>query len=197
MAKSLLIVVAAPSGAGKSTLCDRVLANRDDIVYSVSCTTRPPRGHEVDGVDYHFLTEAAFEEKVAAGEFLEHATVHGNRYGTLKESVRLAMDSGKSVMMDIDVQGADQVRATLAELPRDDPMVEGFVDIFIMPPSVEELRRRLQGRGEDSPEVIETRLKNAAAEMACAERYKYQIINDDLERAYGEISRIIESEAGA
>jgi len=195
MGKSLLIIVSAPSGAGKSTLCDRILELRGDIVYSVSCTTRRPRGNEVDGVDYHFLTPQQFEAKVRQGEFLEHATVHGNRYGTLKESVRSAMNAGKSVMMDIDVQGAEQVRSALAELPPDDAMVQGFVDIFIMPPSMEELRRRLVGRGEDEPEVIEKRLQNAGREMAAAGSYRYKIINDDLDTALAEFADIIDKES--
>lgn len=192
--KPLLIVISAPSGAGKSTLCDRLLAAHDDIAYSVSCTTRAPRGGEVDGVDYHFLTPEAFEQKVQAGAFLEHAQVHGNRYGTLKQTVRETLQRGGSLLMDIDVQGARQVRAALATLPSTDLMVQGFVDIFVHPPSLEELRRRLEGRGEDAAEVIERRLANAATELADANRYRYQLVNDDLERAQGELAAIIRKE---
>jgi len=192
--KPLLIVISAPSGAGKSTLCDRLLSEHDGIVYSVSCTTRPPRGGEVDGVHYYFLTPEVFEQKVRAGAFLEHAHVHGNRYGTLKQTVREAMAGGRSLLMDIDVQGARQVRAALATLPTTDLMVRGFVDIFVKPPSLEELRRRLEGRGEDAAEVIERRLGNAAAELADAGLYRYQIVNDDLERAQCELAGIIAKE---
>lgn len=192
--KPLLIVISAPSGAGKSTLCDRLLAAHDDIAYSVSCTTRAPRGGEVDGVDYHFLTPEAFEQKVQAGAFLEHAQVHGNRYGTLKQTVRETLQRGGSLLMDIDVQGARQVRAALATLPSTDLMVQGFVDIFVHPPSLEELRRRLEGRGEDAAEVIEQRLANAATELADANRYRYQLVNDDLERAQRELAAIIRKE---
>ncbi len=194
MQRPLLIVVSAPSGAGKSTLCDRLLAESPDVVYSVSCTTRPPRGEEQDGVAYYFLTPEVFEQRVREGAFLEHATVHDNRYGTLKETVRSAMAAGKSVMMDIDVQGAAQVREALAGLPDDDAMVQGFVDVFIEPPSLEVLRQRLEGRGEDAPEVIERRLNNAAQEMACADAYRHRVINDDLDTALDELRGILDRE---
>jgi len=195
MKHPLLIVVSAPSGAGKSTLCDRVLAEDSDIIYSVSCTTRAPRGAEVDGIDYYYLTPEVFDDRVEAGDFLEYATVHGNSYGTLMETVRSAMDAGKSVMMDIDVQGACQVRDALKVLAADDAMVVGFVDIFIEPPSMEELRARLEGRGEDEAHVIEQRLKNAAQEMACADAYKYNVVNDDLDDAFVAMIKIINDEA--
>jgi guanylate kinase len=192
--KPLLIVISAPSGAGKSTLCDWLLAAHPGIAYSVSCTTRAPRGGEVDGVHYHFLTPDAFERRVQAGAFLEHAKVHGNRYGTLMLTVRQAMQQGKSLLMDIDVQGARQVRAALASLPPTDLMVNGFVDIFVHPPSLEELRRRLEGRGEDAAAVIEQRLANAATELADAGLYRYQLVNDDLGRAQRELAAIIRKE---
>jgi len=160
----------------------------------VSCTTRPPRGEEQDGVAYYFLTPEVFEQRVREGAFLEHATVHDNRYGTLKETVRSAMAAGKSVMMDIDVQGAAQVREALAGLPDDDAMVQGFVDVFIEPPSLEVLRQRLEGRGEDAPEVIERRLNNAAQEMACADAYRHRVINDDLDTALDELRGILDRE---
>jgi guanylate kinase len=195
MKKPLLIIVSAPSGAGKSTLCDQLLAEAPDIVYSVSCTTRPPRGEEVDGVAYCFLSAETFEQRVGDGEFLEHATVHDNCYGTLKETVRSAMAAGKSVMMDIDVQGARQVRQALAALAADDAMVKGFVDIFIKPPSMAVLRERLEGRGEDAAEVIERRLENAAQEMARADEYRYSVVNDELAVALAEIRDILNREA--
>ena len=194
MKHPLLIVVSAPSGAGKSTLCDRLLAESPDIVYSVSCTTRAPRGEEQVGSAYFFLSPEDFEQRVGEGAFLEHATVHDNRYGTLKETVRSAMSSGKSVMMDIDVQGAQQVRDALATLPADDAMVRGFVDVFIQPPSMDILRQRLEGRGEDAIEVIERRLANAAQEMSCADVYKYCVINDDLDTAVAEFRGILDRE---
>jgi len=140
--RPLLIVISAPSGAGKSTLCNRLLDRCEDIVYSVSCTTRAPRGGEVDGKNYFFMTPAAFEEKVRAGAFLEHALVHANHYGTLKEKVRTTMQQGQSILMDIDVQGARQVRDALASLPPNDLMSCGFLDIFIQPPTLEVLRAR-------------------------------------------------------
>ncbi len=195
--KPLLIVISAPSGAGKSTLCEKLLAENKSIRYSISCTTRAPRGKEQDGVAYHFLSPDQFEAYVSEGAFLEHATVHGNRYGTLKESVRSAMASGCSVLMDIDVQGAGQVRKALLHMPVDDVMVLGFVDIFIEPPSLGELRKRLEGRGEDRPDVIEERLKNAAEEMRAAPDYKYRVVNDDLNTALHEVREILKQEAVA
>ncbi len=190
--KPLLILVSAPSGAGKSTLCDRLLQDYPELVYSVSCTTREPRGEEEDGVDYHFLSQKRFDELVAQDAFLEHATVHGNSYGTLIQPIRDAFAHNLSVLLDIDVAGAAQVRARLASLPADDPIRGGFTDIFILPPSLEELRRRLVTRGEDSPETIERRMKNATGEMARADEYRFKIVNDDLEIAYKELKAAIE-----
>ena len=143
---------------------------------------------------YYFLTPELFEERVRAGAFLEHAIVHGNRYGTLKETIRSAMLSGKSVMLDIDVQGAQQVRETLSELPADDAMVLGFVDVFIRPPSMAVLEERLVGRGEDALQVIEQRLANAEREMACMDEYRYCIVNDDLNVAVKELRDILDKE---
>ena len=140
--RPLLIVVSAPSGGGKSTLCDRLLASRHDMVYSVSCTTRPPRGREVDGLHYRFLSESEFERRVAAGDFLEHAVVHGARYGTLRHTVEEALRTGRSVLMDIDVQGAAQIRSALAARSVDDPLRSALVDIFIAPPSLEDTERK-------------------------------------------------------
>ncbi len=195
--RALLIVVSAPSGAGKSTLCNRLLAEHDDIVYSVSCTTRAPRGQEEDGVAYHFLSEEEFRRRVAAGEFLEHAVVHDNLYGTLRETVETSMAAGKSVLMDIDVEGAGQVRERVRELEPDSPPRAGFVDIFIEPPSMEVLRERLAGRNEDAAEVIERRLRNAAAEMARRHEYRHHVVNDELETAYAELKRVVDDAWGA
>jgi guanylate kinase len=194
--KPLLIVVSAPSGAGKTTLCDRLLLDYPEITYSVSCTTREPRGEEEDGIDYFFLTPAEFARRAAAGDFLEHAQVHGFHYGTLKAPVYEAFAEGQSVLMDIDVAGAAQVREHVARLPPDDPMRQGFVDIFVMPPSLEALESRLYGRGEDSEAVIATRLRNAAQEMACAGEFRYRVVNDELAIAYKELCGIVETVSG-
>jgi len=128
--RPLLIVVSAPSGGGKSTLCRRMLAERKDVAYSISCTTREPRGNEVNGREYHFLSEVEFDRRVKNGEFLEHALVHGHKYGTLRKPVDDALASGKSILMDIDVEGARQIREYVARLPDSDALKNAFVDIF-------------------------------------------------------------------
>lgn len=189
--RPLLVVVTAPSGAGKSTLCRMLLNEFPDFAYSVSCTTRAPRGDEVDGAAYHFLSSSEFEERIRRGEFLEHALVHGHRYGTLRKTVQDAMAAGRSVLMDIDVCGAAQVRNLVTALPPDDPMRAGFVDIFINAPSVDVLRARLVRRGEDAPETIERRLANALGEIARAGDFRHRLINDDLQSAYREFRRVI------
>jgi guanylate kinase len=189
--KPLLLVLSAPSGGGKSTFCDRLLEDFPNLVYSVSCTTREPRGSEVDGEDYFFMTREGFLERVAKGEFLEHAVVHGNLYGTLAATVRDALAEGQSVLLDIDVAGAGQVRKTVAARTPDDPLRAGFLDIFLRPPSMGELRHRLVRRGEDAPEAIALRLKNAEEELRAAPLYRHVIVNDDLERAYAEMRDIL------
>jgi guanylate kinase len=190
--RPLLIVVSAPSGAGKTTLCDRLLAEHPSMVYSISCTTRAPRGDEVDGRDYHFLSASEFERRVAAGEFIEHARVHGNWYGTLRQTVLESLSAGKDVLMDIDVQGAALIRAVAqgsAGL-----LKTGYVDVFIAPPSLEALRLRLTVRNEDTPEVIERRIKNAVVEMARWREYQYMVINDELDEAYVELRAVVRAE---
>lgn len=167
-------MVSAPSGAGKSTLLNSIRPNAD-FIYSVSCTTRPPRPGEVDGEDYHFLSEAEFARRVAAGEFIEHAAVHGYEYGTMRETVVRQLERGIDVMIDIDVQGAGQIRAQRG------PIAASLADVFIMPPSLEELRRRLLKRGTESPEQIELRLANAANEMEAWRDYRYTIISGSME----------------
>lgn len=194
--KPLLIVMSAPSGAGKSTLCDLLLQEFPEITYSVSCTTREPRGMEEDGIDYFFLSREAFQERVAAGQLLEHAVVHGNFYGTPADPVREAIAEGQSVLMDIDVAGAAQVREYLAALPETDPLKSGFVDIFIEPPSMEELRNRLVGRGEDAPETIEVRLRNAQGELDRANEFTYRVVNDELDLAYRKLRDILLVKSG-
>lgn len=187
----LLIVMSAPSGTGKTTLCDMLLQEFPEITYSISCTTRAPRGQEEDGVDYFFLTKDEFERRVQAGLLLEHAVVHGNCYGTPADPIREAFAEGQSILLDIDVVGADLVRQYIAALPETDPLRKGFTDIFIEPPSIEELRARLEGRAEDAPETIELRLKNAQGEIDRAGEFTYRVVNDELDLAYRRLRDII------
>lgn len=193
-ARPLLLLISAPSGGGKTTLCERLIAEFDTFTYSVSCTTRAPREGEGDGTDYFFITEPEFERRVRAGEFLEHALVHGHRYGTPKRVVAEALRNGRDVLMDIDVQGAQQIRAQIAACPTDDPMRCGFVDVFIAPPSIEVLRKRLQGRGKDDAAVIERRLKMAENELPHWPEYQYLIINDRLDASYDALRAIVLAE---
>jgi guanylate kinase len=194
--RPLMLVVSAPSGAGKSTLCDRLAEEFPSVIYSVSCTTRSPRGEEKDGAHYYFLSKKQFKERIKNSEFLEHAKVHGNLYGTLEDTVVYAMDSGNHVLLDIDVQGARQIRKSLGRLDPRHPIRNGFIDIFISPPSLDELEQRLRGRGTDDDKVILKRLDNARTEVESAGEYTYQIINDDLEQAYLELKSIIMAQAG-
>jgi len=193
--RPLLVVISAPSGAGKSTLCDRLLAERNDIVYSISCTTRKPRGDEVDGKDYYFLTDGKFDDEVKAGRFMEHAVVHGYKYGTSRKMVDEAIRAGKTVIMDIDVQGAGQIRKFVKTLPSGDSLKDGYVDVFVAPPTMKALRERLEKRAENTVEEIERRMKNAEVEMQGKSAYKYLIVNDDLDRAYNELKKILKNEA--
>ena len=194
--KPLFIVISAPSGCGKSTLIDMLLQEYPDIVYSISCTTRDPRGEEEDGLDYHFLGKERFEELIAGNAFIEYASVHGNYYGTLKSPIEEVLAEGNSMIMDIDVQGAAKVRDYVRSLPNTDPMKIGYVDIFIDPPSMEELRARLEGRGTDSPEVIEKRLANAEGEIQRAGEYMFRVTNDDLAIAYKRLCDLIDALSG-
>ena len=194
--KPLFIVISAPSGCGKTTLIDMLLQEYSDIVYSISCTTRAPRGEEEDGVDYHFKTVERFEELIAEDAFIEHARVHGNYYGTLREPIESALREGSSAILDIDVQGAAKVREYVRALPDTDPMKAGYVDIFILPPSMEELRSRLVGRGTDSPEAVEKRLENAEGEIARAGEYMFRVTNDDLGMAYRRLCDLIDALSG-
>ena len=190
----LIIVISAPSGAGKSTLCDRLIEQTPGMTYSISCTTRAPRGEEENHVQYHFLSKAEFAERLERGEFLEYATVHGNSYGTLKSTVQETLAKGLDLILDIDVQGAEQIRRACATFSENDPVRKGFVDLFITPPSMEELRRRLSGRGTDAAEVIEKRLSHAEAEMAKRGEYRHTIVNDQLEEALAEMMRVLDQE---
>ncbi len=186
----VLMIVSAPSGAGKTTLCDRLLAEFPSLAYSVSCTTRAPRAGEVDGEDYHFLSEAEFRRRLDAGDFLEHATVHGNLYGTPRSLVERSLNAGRDVLMDIDVQGAAQIRAVARRAPPEDPVRRGYADVFIAPPSLDVLRRRLEGRGTDAPDVIERRLRKAEAEMARSDEYMHVVVNDVLDEAYARLRAV-------
>lgn len=187
----LFLVLSAPSGAGKSTLIRLLTKEFPDFVYSVSCTTRAPRGQEVDGVAYHFLTDEAFDRRVAAGEFLEHAVVHGHQYGTLRAAVEGPMGEGHSVLLDIDVAGAAQVREFLAKEPAESALRRGYLDVFIDIPSLEVLRARLVKRGEDAPDVIEKRIRNAEGERARKGEYAAVVVNDVLETAYAELRALV------
>lgn len=184
----ILFVVSAPSGAGKSTLLN-ALRQTPDFVYSVSCTTRSPRPGEIDGEDYHFVTIEEFQKRLAAGDFLEHAQVHDNYYGTLREAVIEQLRAGVDVMLDIDVQGARQVRTDANE-----EIQASVADVFIMPPSLEELRRRLTKRGTETPDQIETRLRNAATEMEVWRDYRYTIISGSVEEDLQKFRAIMRAE---
>ena len=173
-----------------------LLQEYHDLVYSISCTTREPRGEEEDGLDYHFKTRARFEELVREDAFIEYAEVHGNYYGTLKAPIEEVLAEGNSMILDIDVQGAAKVRAYVRTLADTDPLKVGYVDIFVNPPSMEELRARLVGRGTDSPESIERRLANAQGEMARAGEYMFQVTNDDLAQAFKRLCDLIDALSG-
>lgn len=184
----ILFVLSAPSGAGKSTLCNGLRADAD-FVYSVSCTTRPPRPGEIDGKDYHFLTHADFEQRITAGEFLEHAQVHGNRYGTLCHTVLQSLRAGIDVLIDIDVQGAAMIRSSNHPEIR-----EALADVFLMPPSLGELRRRLAKRGTESPEQMALRLRNAEEEMREWRHYRYTVVTGSVEEDLANFRAIMRAE---
>ncbi len=176
----LCLVISAPSGAGKSTLVERLRVEFPHFAYSISCTTRAPRGEEKDGKDYHFLTREEFLSRREAGYFAEWAEVHGNLYGTPKAPVQEHLASGRDVLFDIDVQGALQVKSVFPQ----------GLFVFIQPPSRQELERRLRGRGTDSDEAIARRLGNALGELRQAEKFDYLIVNDDLDTAADELRAI-------
>jgi len=184
----ILFVISAPSGAGKTTLVE-ALRQTPEFVYSVSCTTRPPRTGEIEGEDYRFLSEADFLARVNAGEFLEHAQVHGHRYGTLREPIITNLKKGVDILIDIDTQGAAALRNC------DDGFIrQAIVDVFIMPPNLDELRRRLAKRGTETPQQIETRLVQAAREMKLWRDYRYTIISQSIEEDLQKFRHIIGAE---
>jgi guanylate kinase len=182
--KSLLIVISGPSGVGKSTVSDEVLRRSKRLVRSVSLTTREPRAGDVDGKNYFFVSPAEFAARRDSGSLLEWAEVHGNLYGTEAEQVDRALAGGKSVLLEIDVQGGMKVKGARPEA----------VLVFLLPPSEEVLEERLRGRGTDGEEVIRRRLGNARREMEAAGDYDYRVINDDLGKCVDEVLEIIESE---
>jgi guanylate kinase len=179
-----VFVITGPSGVGKGTLIERLLDRIPELELSVSATTREPRPGEVDGRDYHFMTPAEFESRVKAGDFLEHATYSGNRYGTLRQEVEGRLEEGRSVVLEIEVQGARQVRDAMPEA----------VQIFIAPPSPEVLRERLEGRGTDSAEAIEERLRTAETELAAREEFPHVVVNGDLQKAASELEGLARDE---
>jgi guanylate kinase len=182
--RGALFVISAPSGSGKTTLVSKLLASFPDLRFSVSYTTRAPRGAEREGVDYHFVTRAEFQEKIGRGEFLEWAEVHGNLYGTSKPETDLVRARGDDILLDVDVQGAEQVRRREPEA----------VTMFVMPPSFGVLEERLRGRKQDSPDVIEGRLAGACKEIDRYRDYHYVLVNDDIEETAELLKAIVLAE---
>jgi guanylate kinase len=185
----ILFVVSAPSGAGKTTLVERI-RKTPNLFYSVSSTTRAPRTGEIEGEDYQFLSDADFRERVNHGHFLEHAQVHGDRYGTLREPVVTSLKSGKDVLIDIDTQGAATIRNCGDPLIRD-----ALADVFIMPPDLEELRKRLLKRGTETTQQIDSRLATAAREMEHWRDYRYTIISGSVEEDLRRFRQIMDAES--
>ncbi len=179
------VILAAPSGTGKTTIARRLLEQRPDVGFSVTCTTRAPRPAERHGVDYFFLSGEAFEAKVARGEFAEHAMVHGKRYGTLRSEIDRLMADGRNPIMTIDVQGAVQ-------------FVSAFPDavlVFLLPPSAVELLSRLSGRGSEDRATLTTRVDSALTELATIDSFEYVVVNDELDHAVAQVLSIIDAEA--
>lgn len=185
--RGILFVISAPSGAGKSTLLNSMRPGAD-FVYSVSCTTRTPRAGEIEGEDYYFYSHERFRAGIAAGEFLEYAEVHGNFYGTCRDVVLRNLEAGVDVLVDIDVQGARSIRASGEAIQR------SLADIFIMPPSVDELRHRLIKRGTETAEQIEVRIANAVTEMEAWREYRYTLISGSMEEDLQKFRAIMRAE---
>lgn len=187
----VLLLLSAPSGGGKTTVSRELLARVPGLTRVITCTTRPPRPGEQDGVDYHFLTSEAFERQVAAGEFLEHAVVYGHRYGTRRAEALALLDRGRDVLLNVDVQGADNLRALTARDPR---LRAALVTVFLTPPSIEILAERLRRRAQDPPEVIERRLAEARREIATWPRFDYLVLSETVEADVRRVQAILEVE---
>ena len=185
-----LIVISGPSGVGKSTLVKRAMAVLPELRFSVSCTTRSPREGEVDGVAYHFLSDSEFTAKLDAGEFLEHANVFKHRYGTLKSEVLNRIKRGEDVLLDIDVQGAKQIRAAA----ENDPEIRAAAQfIIIAPPSLDTIRERLTARNSETPEQLDIRVNGALAELKNFRIYDFMVVNDDLDTAADELIAVLKA----
>ena len=182
--KGNLIILSGPSGVGKGTILSALMNNYDDIHYSVSATTRAPRRGEEDGEDYYFMSEDKFEDLIEEEEFLEWAKVHKNYYGTPKKYVEKNLDKGEDVILEIDIQGAQQIKEKFSE----------GIFIFLLPPSLDELKSRIYHRGTETEEAIQTRLKNAEKEMDKVENYDYAVVNDEIEEAIHKLEAIIIAE---
>jgi guanylate kinase len=178
------LILSAPSGVGKTTIARELLARRDDLGYSVSCTTRAPRPGEVDGRDYWFISREAFLARRSRNEFAESADVHGHLYGTLRSEVDRVLGAGRHVVMDIDVQGALQFKAAF----------KNAVMVFVLPPDAEALLRRLRQRRTESPDQLAARLRSAVEELRAVDEYEYVVINDQVEHAVAQVSAIIDAE---
>ncbi|MEO7085251.1 MAG: guanylate kinase [Gemmatimonadaceae bacterium] len=178
------IILSAPSGGGKTTIAREILKYRSDVGYSISCTTREPRPRETNGTDYYFMSRDEFLKRRAAGEFAESAEVHGNLYGTLKSEIARILNSGRHIVMDIDVQGARQIRAAFP----------GAVTVFVMPPSGDVLLERLKNRKSESPKQLANRLHSALDELRAIDEYEYVVVNDALPRAVRRVSAILDAE---
>ena len=182
----LLIILSSPSGAGKSTLARRLMAWDADLGFSVSATTRPPRKGEVEGRDYHFRSREEFARMVEAGAMLEHAEVFGNLYGTPRAPVEAAMQAGRDTLFDVDWQGGQQIRNS--------PLGGSAVSVFVLPPDMAELRRRLEARGSDAAAVIDARMEKSRGEISHWAEYDYVLVNDDLDRTEARLQAIVTAE---
>ena len=179
------VVLSAPSGAGKTTIAKALVEGSEDVVFSVSATTRPPRDHEVDGVDYRFLSEPKFRAMIEADEFVEWAQVHGHLYGTSRKALQEALDDGRFLILDIDVQGAMQMRQRVPDV----------VLVFVIPPSADALVERLTERGTEGESTVARRIENARSELEQASQFDYIVVNDDLEQAIDEVRSIVSAES--
>ena len=182
--QGVLLVLSGPSGAGKGTICEQLRNKRKNLAYSVSATTRAPRKGEIDGRDYFFVTIEKFKEMIANNELLEYAEIYGNYYGTPRSSVMSILDEGRDVVLEIDPQGALQVKESFPDA----------VFVFVVPPSLDELSKRIYKRGTDSEDVIKRRLSAATSELAYASKYDYIVVNDEVEKATNKVSNILDAE---